>query len=181
MFIGTDFDLQFQTSAACANASSCNNQILSTINGTKVMYQAQFNVTFTVSTQYGPTNLGTETDSAKALETFRNLNNGGRSAAKIDLFQLHTGRRLKDSVIGLAYVGTTCARRSFADMLVQHLSNTIDILTTAHEAGHTFDANHPSPPGTKEGGIMDASLTSDRKSTRLNSSHSTLSRMPSSA
>ena len=155
VYLSTDFDSQFTTKGNCSSAT-CNNLILSYVNAASVIYQNQVDLTFEISTQFGPTTqLGSTTKSQTLLENFRNLNNASRSTARGDLYQLYTGKSLDASVIGLAYVGATCNDRRFAAMLVQFVSEALNPTTVAHEMGHSFGADHPT---SDEGGIMDPSV-----------------------
>jgi hypothetical protein len=157
VFVATDFDSQFASSLGCT-VSSCNNRILSFVNAASTIYRQQLNLVLSVAAQYGPTaSLGGTTNSETLLENFRLLNNSARSGARVDLYQLFTGRDLNQNVVGLAFVGVTCRQKSFAAMLVQNVSDTLNPITLAHETGHTLNADHPA---TAEGGIMDATARS---------------------
>jgi len=156
LYIATDFDAKFASRAKCSSASSCRNRILSTINQAAVFYERQLGFTLEVARQFGPTNHGRDTMSELVLDTFQDYNYVNRyqiihtgnnsDPNQVDLFQLFTGRTMDDEVIGVAYVGTLCRniQSRFSNAVVQHVSKTLDPITTAHEIGHTLNAQHTS-------------------------------------
>jgi hypothetical protein len=153
IYVGTDFDTQYQTKLGCST-TSCKNLIATTVDQAAVYYENQFGYTLEVAKQYGPNkSLGTSTDSAAALSTFRSYNNTNRLTAPVDFFQLYTGRSMQNGVIGLAYVGVTCQYKDYSSLLIQHVSSVVNPVTAAHESGHTLNASHSTS------GIMSATLS----------------------
>jgi hypothetical protein len=177
LYIGTDFDAKFATRAKCSSASSCRNRIVSIVNQAAVFYERQLGFTLEVARQFGPTNHGRDTMSELVLDNFQEYNYINRSQFihtgnnsdpnQVDLFQLFTGRTMDEEVIGVAYVGTLCRnlQSRFSNAIVQYVSKTLDPITTAHEVGHTLNAQHtnagimrPNLGSTPPTSFSDASL-----------------------
>jgi hypothetical protein len=166
LYIGTDYDPLFAKRLKCSTAAACRSRIASIINQTAVFYERQLGYTLEVARQFGPTNHGKDTLSQAVIDAFQQYNllnrqqyvhTGSNSTSnQVDLFQLFTGREMEQDVIGVAYVGTICQnmQSSFANAVVQHVSSTLDPITTAHEIGHSLNAQHVSD------GIMRANLGS---------------------
>ncbi len=166
LYVATDYDSQFATSTGCSSQRACNNKIISAIHRASVFYEAQLGHTFEVVRQFGPSNPGRSTASAILLDSFQELvrrdrltfmHTGSNSSPnQFDMIQLFTGRSMDNDVIGVAYVGTVCqnTRTSFASSVIQRVSDALDPVTSAHEIGHTLNAQHVAS------GIMKASLAS---------------------
>jgi hypothetical protein len=176
IYVGTDYDSQFTTQVGCKDPSACNNRIISTVHKAAVFYQNQVGYTLEVARQFGPTQLGRETNSEVFLDSFQQYNfenrfqyvHTGSSTAsnQVDIFQLFTGREMDSDTIGVAYVGTLCRddQSRFAASIVQRVSDVIDPVTLAHEIGHSLSAVHTST------GIMRPTLGKNPPSTFASSS-----------
>jgi hypothetical protein len=180
LYLGTDFDPAFSNRLKCTSTRACQNKILSIINQTAVFYERQLGYTLEVARQFGPTNHGRATLSDAVIDGFQEYNFANRLqfvhtstntiANQVDVFQLFTGREMDDDVIGVAYVGTMCqdTQSRFADSVVQHVSTTLNPVTTAHEIGHTLNAQHVPD------GIMRANLGSSPPTSFASSSIQTI-------
>jgi hypothetical protein len=171
LYIGTDYDQFFAKSIKCSSTKACQNRILSIINQAAVLYERQLGYTLEVARQFGPTNHGRATRSESVIDGFQQYNFANRlqhvhtatnpSANQVDVFKLFTGRKMDDDVIGIAYVGTICqdSQSRFANAVVQHVSSTLNPITTAHEIGHTLSAQHV-PDGIMRANLGSAPPTS---------------------
>lgn len=176
VYVGTDYDPQFATQVGCKTTAACHSKILSTVHKAAVFYQNQVGYTLEVARQFGPTQFGRATNSELLLDAFQQYNFENRlsyihtgtsaEADQVDLFQLFTGRKMDSDTIGVAYVGTTCRndQSRFADLVVQRVSDVLDPVTLAHEAGHSLSALHTST------GIMRPTLGKNPPSTFASSS-----------
>lgn len=154
IYLGTDYDTQFPGKAKCRSNSSCQNKIVSIVHQASVLYERQLGYALEVGRQFGPTDHGRDTLSDLVIDGFQQYNFNNRyqfvhtgfnfESNQIDLFQLFTGRKMSQDVIGVAYVGTICRndQSRFADSVVQFVNNTLNPITLAHEIGHTLGASH---------------------------------------
>jgi hypothetical protein len=171
LYLGTDYDPLFAKRLKCSSTKACQSKILSIINQTAVFYERQLGYTLEVARQFGPTNHGRSTLSEAVIDGFQEYNFANRLQYvhtttstipnQVDVFQLFTGREMDDDVIGVAYVGTMCqdTQSRFAASVVQHVSGTLNPVTTAHELGHTLNAQHV-PDGIMRANLGSAPPTS---------------------
>jgi hypothetical protein len=167
VYVATDFDSDFSEQLDCSSAADCNNKIVSVMNQAAVFYENQLGMTLEVARQFGPTSITNSTDSGVVLDSFIDYNNSNRSTVfddgvnsgsnLVDVFALYTGREFDEGVIGLAYLDSACrdVDSRYATMEVQRFNSTVDPVTTAHEMGHIFNAEHDAPGVTA---IMQATL-----------------------
>jgi hypothetical protein len=156
LYIATDFDPQFATRARCATVSACNDAIMNALHTAAVFYETQLGYTLAVARQFGPTTLGSETAPSAILDRAQQLSlqpriqfvhTGSHTIDnQVDLFTFFTGRTMDDKTIGIAFVGTACRndRSEFGQLVVQHVSNSLNPVIAAHEMGHTLNATHTS-------------------------------------
>ncbi|MCB0335571.1 MAG: hypothetical protein KDD62_04675 [Bdellovibrionales bacterium] len=140
--ISTDADLQYYKEYR----NKTLRRIQGILNAVDVLYMNQLGIKLSVVNQ----NVFTTSDnpyksssSFSLLNTFKahTLSQGHLGVA--DTFHLFTGKKLRQSIIGLAFVGKICKAASDSFGLTQRVNNSIQSLVTAHELGHLLGATHP--------------------------------------
>jgi hypothetical protein len=166
LYIATDYDPQFASKARCASVAECNDLIVGIVHAAAVFYESQLGYTLAVARQFGPTSLGSVTapnavlDSAQILSLYPRFNflHTGSHATdnQVDLFHFFTGRTMDNKTLGIAFTSSACRndKSSFSQAVIQHTSDNVNPVITAHETGHSLNATHTSA------GIMRASLGS---------------------
>lgn len=134
--------------------SASNTKIQAILNQVQTIYQNQLNLTFSVTKQIAISRNGVRYPSSNVntlLSSFREYTQSKRHLGSADLFHLFTGKDTflleKDgtsnaSVIGLAYLEVTCLAPAYSYGLTEDLDDSLNHVTTAHEIGHNFGAEH---------------------------------------
>ena len=99
-------------------------------------------------------------DSERLLEYFRNYTVTRKQLKNADVYHLFTGNVLKESVVGLAYVGSTCRNQygEYSFGLTAKTNEAMQALVTAHEIAHNLGAVHIDGPDS----IMSPYLNSQK-------------------
>jgi len=123
--------------------SASNSTILSIINAAEVIWERDNGVTFSVTAQdVGGLSLSSSTSAETLLYDFKDKNNSANKLKASDIYYLFSGRNFDSSIIGLSFVGVICLDNTYSYGEIQHVDDTIDYITFAHEVGHSFNATH---------------------------------------
>lgn len=133
--------------------SSSNTKIQSILNKTQTIYENQLNLSLSLKKQVVITSSGsryTSSDVDTLLDNFRTYSESHDHLGSADAYHLFTGKDTfiddngtqNSSVIGLAYLGVVCAFPTYSYGLTEDLDDALNHVTTAHELGHNFNAQH---------------------------------------
>lgn len=134
--------------------SSSNTKIQTILNKVQTIYEEQLDLTFSLTKQVTVTSSNSRYTSSNVetlLDSFRTYTEAHSQLGSADVHHLFTGKNTyilnsngttNDSVIGLAYLGVVCAYPTYAYGLTENLDDALDSVTTAHEIGHNFNAQH---------------------------------------
>jgi hypothetical protein len=134
------------------------NLILNTVN---LQYEQEVDITHLITTilvRTAEPDPYISTDAATLLNEFRNHWNLNHTDIPRDAAQLFTGRDLDSTIVGIAYVGTTCGALGYS-LVQSDFDENFGFVTdlSAHELGHTWGAPHcacTSPPYTMNSNIL---------------------------
>jgi len=157
--------------ARYGNAS--NTKIQAILNQVQTIYRNQLGLAFNLTKQVVVSTSGARYNSSNVdtlLSNFRTYTESNRHLGSADLYHLFTGKDtfLDDdgsqnfSVIGLAYLGVTCAFPTYSYGLTEDLDDALNHVTTAHELGHNFNAEHDAA-----GSIMGTTLNLNNPPTQF--------------
>ncbi len=152
--LGTEADALFVSQVG--DAPSANARILSIVNAVNGIYEVDLGLTNRVVVQRAWTGGDpyTSSDSGTLLGQFRTSFSQNVSAVYDDA-QLFSGRDFESSVVGRAWLSSTCSSYRFGVNQYFQRSDSLVRLIMAHELGHNLGANHAS-----DGGIMSPSVNS---------------------
>lgn len=152
--VTTDCDFECYTKLGQTQA---NDRILEFFNSVSTIYSADLDYGFRVVSQVTRTSSDSYPSSVNNAESLLTLlQSKAPSLASADLKHLITGKSMKNSVVGLSYVGVVCAQPTFSLGYSQHINSLLTPIILAHEIGHNFNAEHDS----NNQGIMSAVLSS---------------------
>ncbi len=123
------------------------NSIRSIINQVNSIYSQQLGISITInSLDVDSLNKRTikSNNSNNVLEAFRYYTSKSKLAVRSDIYHLFTNNSLSGSVVGLAYVGSTCRTSlgNYAFGLSKLTNPAVQSLVTAHELAHNLGATH---------------------------------------
>lgn len=147
--IATEADDEYV--AALGGRDAANAEILSILNQIEGVFEHELGITFRVVLQntYSGRDPYTKTkDPERLLVQFRDRWNSAMGGVRRSVAHLFTGKDLKGSTVGLAYVGVVCSGPYYAYGLSQRLTvSPAKHILTAHELGHNLNACHSDTTG----------------------------------
>ena len=151
--LGTEADAPFVAQNGSVDAA--NGKILSIVNAVNGIYEADLGLTNRVTVQraWSGSDPYTSSDSGTLLNEFRS-SFGANVATVYDDAQLFSGRDFESSVIGRAWLSSTCGSYRYGVNQYYQQSESLTRLIVAHEEGHNLGGNHTSD------GIMAPSINS---------------------
>ena len=123
------------------------NALRAIVNRVNAIYSEQLNILIrlqSLKTDHSNNRSIKSRNSSRLLNRFREFTVRRKHLKKADIYHLFTGNALQGSVVGLAYVGSTCRNNlgdySFGLTRITHPA--LQALVTAHEIAHNLGANH---------------------------------------
>jgi hypothetical protein len=152
--LGTEADALFV--AQTGGVDAANAKILSMINAVNGIYEADLGLTNKVVVQraWDGSDPYTSSDSGTLLSEFRSSYSAGVGTPYDDA-QLFSGRDFESSVIGRAWLSSTCGSYRYGVNQYYNQNENLTRLVVAHEEGHNLGGNH-----STDGGIMSPSINS---------------------
>ena len=143
VWLATDTDADFDAS----QGQDGNDEILAIVNASSAFYEAQLGSSLSVIRQRRSSDIvATPPYSSSTAETlltqFRSYVNNTSRLGTADSYILFSGKRINDSVIGIAYTGATCVERTYSFVMNQYISAVINPIILAHESGHGLGSPH---------------------------------------
>jgi hypothetical protein len=139
--LATDADYEFYQ----VYGASSNAQIASMVNAAEIVYEDQLGLTFDITNQHlesTSSQVYTYVDPSDLLDQFANYENTNNRLGSADLYHLFSGKSTADGVLGVAWVGVTCAASTYSYGLSKQYNAAVDYIVFAHEVGHNMGAEH---------------------------------------